>query len=90
MTREVKFTPGPWRTDENGSIVCYPDGLSVGVLSRQLPEEEVNANHLLIVSAPDLLMAAKRFFTLEVETCRCEICVKWVDELKAAISKATA
>jgi hypothetical protein len=52
-----KHTPGPWRTDENGHIVCYPEGLSVGVLSKQLPEGELKANHLLIVSAPDLLAA---------------------------------
>jgi hypothetical protein len=45
MTQEAKHTPGPWRTDEHGNIVCYPEGLSVGVLSRQLPEGELKANH---------------------------------------------
>lgn len=53
----TSFTPGPWRTDEHGHIVCYPEGLSIGVLSKQLPEGELKANHQLIVSAPELVEA---------------------------------
>lgn len=57
-----KHTAGPWWTDENGHIVCYPKGMQVGVLSKQLPEGELEANHNLIVAAPELLLAGKHLF----------------------------
>ena len=51
----AKHTPGPWRQNEHGNLVCYPDGLEVGILSSQLPKEEREANARLIAAAPDLL-----------------------------------
>jgi hypothetical protein len=84
---DAKHTPGPWRTDEHGNIVCYPEGLSVGVLSRQLPEGELKANHQLIVAAPELLEALKLAVSNQPKDDSCEA---WVSDAKAAIAKATA
>jgi hypothetical protein len=84
---DSKHTPGPWRTDENGHIVCYPDGLSIGVLSKQLPEGELKANHQLIVAAPELLEALKLAVSNQPKDDSCEA---WVSDAKAAIAKATA
>jgi hypothetical protein len=92
---DSKHTPGPGRTDENGHIVCYPDGLSIGVLSKQLPEGELKANHQLIVAAPELLEALTALVDID-ENCgpfggelyrdRVE---RAFDAARAAIAKAT-
>jgi beta-phosphoglucomutase-like phosphatase (HAD superfamily) len=83
---DSKHTPGPWRTDENGHIVCYPDGLSIGVLSKQLPEGELKANHQLIVAAPELLEALK---AINVDVCMASASSENMRLVRDAIAKAT-
>jgi hypothetical protein len=86
---DSKHTPGPWRTDENGHIVCYPDGLSIGVLSKQLPEGELKANHQLIVAAPELLEALELVWDkVLTEYHSKDSYVR--QQVEAAIAKATA
>ena len=61
MSSPRQHTPGPWDVEPKGSrhFVDGPDGLTVAYLDRAGVREraEIEANALLIASAPELLAA---------------------------------
>jgi hypothetical protein len=97
IQREMKMaTHSPmWRKSEDGRLVCYPEGLTAGLLSNNLPEGEKEANELLILTAPDLLEALDLLVAeagaLERLVHRSEHKAFYhrLDDARAAIAKAT-
>lgn len=88
-----KHSPGPWRENEHGNLVCYPKGLEIGLLSKQLPDGELEANTRLIIAAPDLIEAMKgiEHFSDALsfrEDHLSKALRQWIDAGRAAIAKA--
>jgi hypothetical protein len=74
----TKHTPGPWRQEE--TRVYFPNNAG-GFCIRNCPSPEANAR--LIAAAPELLDIAE---TIALDSTSPH---QWLDELRAAIAKAT-
>jgi len=91
-----QHTPGPWDVEPKGSrhFVDGADGLTVAYLDRAGVREraEIEANALLIASAPDLLEALERISTAYDETLHHPIAAPLLQAIygaRAAIARAT-
>ena len=96
MSPSRQHTPGPWDVEPKGSrhFVDGADGLTVAYLDRAGVREraEIEANALLIASAPDLLEALERISTAYDETLRHPIAAPLLQAIygaRAAIARAT-
>lgn len=94
MAPESKHTKGDWTTREgHPSIVASPDGGTVAVVNRYnvsgelKPDEEVEANGILLAAAPKLLEACEHALELLEEWSSCPN--PFIEnELRPAIAKA--